>query len=72
MNLDKLRAKLPTKFTVTINQISYDDELSGHTYKLNIYDGTTPKYIGLIKGGSLTTTYDVGYEVCVKEWFSGV
>lgn len=73
MNLDKLRAKLPTKFTVTLSSISgtglSDIILSEYTYKLNIYEGTTPKYIGVIKGTILKTCYDAGYEDCVKRWF---
>jgi len=63
MNLDGLRAKLPTKFNVSLTNISEN------TYKLNIYDGTTAKYICIINGDILTTTYDAGYEDCVKGWF---
>jgi hypothetical protein len=62
MNLDGLRTKLPSKFSVTLTNISE------HTYKLNIYDGTTAKYIGVISDKTLTTTYDAGYEDCVKGW----
>ena len=73
MNLDRLRAKLPTKFSISLTNISgtglSDIILSDYTYKLNIYDGTTAKYIGLIKGNILKTTYDTGYEDCVKGWF---
>jgi len=73
MDLSKLRAKLPN-FSVIIREISgaelyySDGDLAGCT-KLSIYEGTTPKYIGLIKGTLLKTTYDTGYEDCVKEWF---
>lgn len=73
--LAQLRAKLPTKFTVFLTNISgtglSDIILSEYTYKLNIYDGTTAKYIGIIKGSILKTTYDTCYEDCVKEWFQG-
>ena len=73
MDLDKLRAKLPTKFSVILTEISgaelyYSDGDSAGCTKLSIYEGTTPKYIGLIKGTLLKTTYDTGYEDCVKEW----
>lgn len=72
--LAQLRAKLP-KFTVFLTNISgtglSDIILSEYTYKLNIYDGTTAKYIGIIKGSILKTTYDTCYEDCVKEWFHG-
>jgi len=43
-----------------------------HSYKLNINDGITAKYIGVIKGTILTTTYDTGYEDCVKGWFQSL
>lgn len=73
LSLNSLRAKLPTKFTVSLTNISgtglSDIILSDYTYKLNIYDGTTAKYIGVIKGNTLKTTYDTGYEDCVKGWF---
>ena len=73
MNLDGLRAKLPTKFNVSLTNVSgtglSDNIVNGYTYKLNIYDGTTAKYIGVISGNILTTTYDTGYEDCVKGWF---
>jgi len=76
MNLATLRAKLPSKFTVSLTNISgtglSDIILSEYTYKLNIYDGTTAKYIGVIKGTKLLTTYDAGYEDCVKGWFQGL
>ena len=74
MDLSRLRAKLPTKLSVIITEISgaelyySDGDLVGYT-KLSIYEGTTPKYTGLIKGTLLKTTYDTGYEDCVKEWF---
>ena len=73
MDLSRLRAKLPTKFSVSLTNISgtglSDIILSNYAYKLNIYEGTTAKYIGVIKGTILKTTYDTGYEDCVKEWF---
>ena len=73
MKLDGLRAKLPTKFDVSLTNISgtglSDIILAEYTYKLNIYDGTTAKYIGVISENILTTTYDTGYEDCVKGWF---
>ena len=76
-NLDTLRAKLPTKFTVTLTNTSgtglSDIILYGYTYKLNIYEGTTPKYIAAIKDKTLLTTYSNGpYEECVKEWFTQI
>ena len=77
MDLSKLRAKLPSKLSVNMIEISgaelyySDGDLSGFI-KLNIYEGTTAKYIGLIKGNILKTTYDTGYEDCVKGWFEGV
>ena len=77
MDISKLRAKLPSKLSVIITEISgaelyySDGDLAGYT-KLCIYEGTTPKYIGLIKGTLLKTTYDTGYEDCVKEWFREV
>lgn len=68
-----LRAKLPTKFTISLTNLSgtglSDNIVDGYTYKLNIYDGTTAKYIGTIKGNTLITCYDAGYEECVKGWF---
>ena len=64
MKLDGLRAKLPTKFNVSLTNISgtglSDIILAEYTYKLNIYDGTTAKYIGVISENILTTTYDTG------------
>jgi len=76
-SLDALRAKLPTKFTVTLTNTSgtgLSDIISdGYAYKLNIYEGTTPKYIAAIKDKNLVTTYSSGpYEKCVKEWFSQI
>lgn len=76
MDLSRLRAKLPTKFSVILTEISgadlyYSDGVTG-SMKLNIYEGTTAKYIGVIKGTILKTTYDTGYEDCVKEWFRKV
>jgi hypothetical protein len=75
MDLSILRAKLPN-FSVIITEISgaelyYSDGVTGFM-KLNIYEGTTTKYIGVIKGTLLKTTYDTGYEDCVKEWFCEV
>jgi len=75
-NLNTLRAKLPTKFTVTLTNTSgtglSDIIFDGYSYKLNIYDGTTPKYIAAIRDKTILTTYDTGYEQCVKEWFNGI
>lgn len=77
MDVSALRAKLPTKFSVILTEVSgadlyySDGDLSGFM-KLNIYEGTTPKYIGAIKGTLLKTTYDTGYEDCVKEWFKSL
>jgi len=75
MDLSALRAKLPTKFSVIITEVSgadlyySDGDLSGFV-KLTIYEGTTAKYIGVIKGRVLKTTYDTGYEDCVKRWIN--
>jgi hypothetical protein len=71
MNLATLRAKLPTKFNVILSEISGADLSDGITgvMKLSIYEGTTPKYIGVIKDNTIIKTYDTGYEDCVKEWF---
>ena len=73
--LDKLRAKLP-KFSVSLTEITgadlyYSDGVTG-SMKLSIYEGTTTKYIGVIKATIIQTTYDTGYEDCVKEWFREV
>lgn len=76
MDLSRLRAKLP-KFSIILSEVSgadlyySDGDLVGYT-KLSIYEGTTPKYIGLIKGTVLKPTYDTGYEDCVKEWFKSL
>jgi hypothetical protein len=76
MDLSKLRAKL-SKLSVIITEISgtdlyySDGDLAGFI-KLNIYEGTTPKYIGFIKDTTLKTTYDTGYEDYVKEWFKSL
>lgn len=76
MDLSRLRARLPTKFSVILTEISgadlyySDGDLAGFM-KLTIYEGTTAKYIGIIKNTILKTTYDTGYEDCVKEWFHG-
>lgn len=71
MNLAKLRAKLPTKFNVILSEISGEDLSDGITgvMKISIYEGTTPKYIGVIKDNTIIKTYDTCYEDCVKEWF---
>lgn len=76
MNLATLRAMLPTKFNVILTEISgadlyYSDGVTG-LMKLSIYEGTTPKYIGVIKDNIIIKTYDTGYEDCVKEWFKSL